>query len=267
MTDLKDIQKLIDESGNSFHYRVVDALRAKGWNVDVSPYYNDNQTDKPREIDIIAEKRYVAHDSFSGRGGNIVMRLFIECKYISSDTVFWFDNKDTNQAKNSVMQNTPLDPHWSNITSHHYLNKESESVAKLFTSNNARNQDNDTIYKALNQSLNAMVYYKNRETSISRNDELGRLNILYTLNYPVIICNSFDKFYKLDTLDKTTGPVKIGQNFQLETNYAYIDNNKKNVNEYFLIDVVDISKLDYLIADIENKDLPLIREKLCSDMS
>lgn len=29
MTDLNNIQKLIDESGNSFHYRVVDAFREK----------------------------------------------------------------------------------------------------------------------------------------------------------------------------------------------------------------------------------------------
>lgn len=34
----------------------MNALRGRGWTVTVSPYYSENFTDKPREIDIIAEK-------------------------------------------------------------------------------------------------------------------------------------------------------------------------------------------------------------------
>lgn len=55
------IDDLIKNSGNNFHYKVVSYLRENGWAVSVSPYYNDNVTDKPREIDLIAEKEYAAY--------------------------------------------------------------------------------------------------------------------------------------------------------------------------------------------------------------
>lgn len=51
-------QKIIERSGNSFHSRVVKKLRELEWGVLVSPHYNNNFTDKPREIDIIAEKKF-----------------------------------------------------------------------------------------------------------------------------------------------------------------------------------------------------------------
>lgn len=54
--DEDPVKQIIENSGNGFHYKVVNFLREKGWVVLVSPYYNDNVTDKQREIDIIAEK-------------------------------------------------------------------------------------------------------------------------------------------------------------------------------------------------------------------
>ena len=74
----------IELSGNPFHSRVVKKLRDVGWTVMVSPYYSDNFTAKPREIDIIAEKKFEVKDSFFENGwiGTLDVRLFIECKYI-----------------------------------------------------------------------------------------------------------------------------------------------------------------------------------------
>ena len=50
-----DVKDIINKSGNGFHARVVKLLRNDNWTVLVSPYYSDNFTDKPREIDVIAE--------------------------------------------------------------------------------------------------------------------------------------------------------------------------------------------------------------------
>jgi len=61
--------------------------------------------------------------------------------------------------------------------------------------------------------------------------------------------------------------VNIGENnysniidkyFQLEINYAYLNSDKRNMNEYFLIDVVDFSQLDYFLGEIETKDVDAI---------
>jgi hypothetical protein len=67
MPILDEIEKIIDESGNSFHCKVTNFLKKKGWHTLVSPYYMDGATNKPREIDLIAEKYWNRKHDY-GRG-------------------------------------------------------------------------------------------------------------------------------------------------------------------------------------------------------
>src|SRR5678816_2986466 len=118
-----EIQETIRKSGNNFHSEVVKQLRADKWTVLVSPYYSDNFSDKPREIDIIAEKDFSVIDQFRiTRYGAVKTRLFIECKYILGDTVFWFDAKDKTRAIERIMSDSGLDHPDNNegMKSHHY---------------------------------------------------------------------------------------------------------------------------------------------------
>ena len=55
MTHSSSIQDIVEKSGHNFHCQVVNFLRENGWTALISPYYNDNFTEKPREVDIIAE--------------------------------------------------------------------------------------------------------------------------------------------------------------------------------------------------------------------
>src|SRR3990172_10298284 len=102
------IQEIIEASGNNFQASVIKFLREKGWNVLISPYYNDNATDKAREIDIIAEKAFGVDDIFGKMKGRLNIRFIIECKYINTETVFWFDAKDKKKAEEMLVRNTPL---------------------------------------------------------------------------------------------------------------------------------------------------------------
>ena len=86
------VKAIISQSGNTFHSQVLKYLHDKGWTVLISPYYNDNATNKPREIDLIAEKAFETNDR--RYFGTVNVKLFIECKYIPQLTVFWFHNKD-----------------------------------------------------------------------------------------------------------------------------------------------------------------------------
>ena len=81
---LNPVQKIIEKSGNSFHSRVVKLLRDEKWTVLVSPYYSDNFTDKPREIDVIAERNLDVSDFIRDWLGTLNVRLFIECKYTNT---------------------------------------------------------------------------------------------------------------------------------------------------------------------------------------
>ena len=149
MTDLEEINAIIKESGNSFHCKVCNYLKEKGWHTQVSPYYMDNSSNKPREIDLVAEKSWRYSDNFNNKAGTINFKLFIECKYIPQKIVFWFSEKDILSTKDWVTSNTPLRKNNMFTDQHHYL-ATNRKVAKLFASKNKSGIENEVIYKALN---------------------------------------------------------------------------------------------------------------------
>lgn len=241
--DLDKVKKIIEQSGNTFHCKVLKYLQEKGWTVLICPYYNDNVSSKPREIDLIAEKEFDAKDGCGTFLGTVNVKLFIECKYIPQITVFWFHGKDKPKAEDLVTRTTSLEKGYPPIKKHHYL-AGVESVAKLFASEGKNSADNEIFYKALNQSLNAMVSY--------RKEPPGQNGyVLKTVNYPIIVCNSFDNLYRVE-INTDTEPTKITENFQLEVNYAYMTSNGNNVNEYFLIDILNFGLFDKFLEKIKD---------------
>lgn len=251
--DIDKAKEIIENSGNTFHFKVLKNLQEKDWTVLISPYYNDNVTGKPREIDLIAEKAFKA----SGKPGKvgyfnytINIKLFIECKYIRPKTVFWFHDKDKTKAEELVTQTTPLKSDNTYTNRHHYLGGV-DSVAKLFADEGKRSADNEIFYKALNQSLNAMVYYRNRESIIKLPNGESSV-ILTSVNYPVIICNSFENLYRAP-FDTDADPLNITEDFLLEVNYAYMTSDGTNKNEYFLIDILNFNFLDSFLGIIEDE--------------
>lgn len=261
----KIVKNIINESGNSFHSKVAGLLKEEGWSVSVSPYYSDNFTDKPREIDILAEKVF----NVQGMGsffGSVKIQLFIECKYIAKEVVFWFDKKDEERALNRISRDTGMnDIEIKNGTEkHHYFT--GDMVAKLFSSNSGKIEENDPINKAINQNLNATIYYRHKDLTNLKNK-----NVIKTIPVPIIVVNSFDKLYKT-SMSNTDKVEKIIEPFQLEINYAYKDNNTfidehRGVyrNEYFLIDVVALDMLAEFLSFIEKNDLVAIKGKIVTD--
>ncbi len=267
--DIAGIKKIIEQSGNNLHYKVVDFLRENGWYVSVSPYYADNFSEKPREIDIIAEKNYPIGVGMRGFLGTISIQLFIECKYIKDDTVFWFDERNNNKALEFVLNNTPLeDPSRYSMTSkHHYLS--GLPVAKLFASaqNKGQSQDGEVFFKAITQSLNGMISYSGSGSLLpSGFNQLRNDMIKTTLRYPLIITDSFGKLYRHDVIKKGD-PEEISENFEIETQYAYFDHSKKQRKEYFLIDVCNLDTLKRYLEMIEKSDLGAVKEKMSWDAS
>lgn len=259
-------EEIIERSGNSFHSKVVKKLRECGWNVLVSPHYSDNFTDKPREIDIIAEKKFDVNGFVHGWLGTLNIRLFIECKYINGDTVFWFDVKDQDRAIDRIMRDTGMEHPSKNvmIQKHHYY--QDVPVAKLFSSDKSRSEDNEVISKAINQNLNATVYYRNKSDLKLVKTPRGYIeNVLSYVSYPIIVVNTFEKFHSTD-MDGSGKISPITDSFELEVNYAYTDKDRNAHSEYFLIDVTSLDKLpDFLDKVIEKTDVPAISEKLSWD--
>jgi len=254
------IKELIEKSGNNFHYQVVNFLREKGWFVSISPYYNDIIGNRPREIDIVADRQFDVKKPLSDRyKGALLVRLFIECKYINKETVFWFDIKDKEKAIKKICKDTSLKPPSENnlINSHHYL--KDNTVAKLFASLPDRIQDNEPIYRALTQSLNAMVYYRSDHSIIP--EEKLKSPTLENVKYPLIICSDFKNFFKVDSNDKR-GYSEVCDNFQLEVNYAYRDIRGAAINEYFIIDIINFQKFNQFLEELEKTDIAIIGDIL-----
>jgi len=248
MASSEEIATIVTESGNSFHCRVTNYLRGKGWHTLVSPYYMDVGTNKPREIDLIAEKHWMYEDRMSNKYGAVVIKLFIECKYVPQPNVFWFSNKDIAAATNWLVSNTPLRENNMFTKRHHYL-ASGPRVAKLFASKNRPNAENEVIYRALNQSLNAMVYLRGKKSIIPEIGD-GRITTLACVEMPVVLCNSFADFYRVE-MESTGVPQHLDENFQLEINYAYLNLNGKQKSEYFLLDIVDFEKIDSYLNVLE----------------
>jgi hypothetical protein len=246
-------QEILGQSGHTFHSRVVKLLRQLGWSVLVSPYYSDNFTDKPREIDIIAEKAFRYENHMRGVFGEVVVRIFIECKYVTSTTVFWFDDKDAERAADRVGRDTGCPDqfiaHYFQ-RKHHHLS--SRHAAKLFSSSPARGDDNEAIARAINQNLNALIYYRHRANVVHpRRDNAGMFG---RMSFPIIVVDSFKHFHRTEMGDSST-VAPIVEPFQLEVNYAYREGEGNGRSEYFLIDVVSLDQLGAFLASLEATDV------------
>jgi len=248
MNKIDKIKQIVERSGNNFHSKVLNYLKDNKWSVLISPYYNDNLTDKPREIDLIAEKAFTVNRYIGQPKGTVNLKLFIECKYISQSIVFWFHDKDINKAEQLTANLVQLDEKNTDTQKHHYLSS-NKKVAKLFASEKPQQEDREIIYKAINQSLNAMVYFRNDDSILPENSQ-GRANILRTVNYPVILCNDFGTLFGVD-IESEPKPFSLKDHFQLEINYAYIDSNKTHQNEYFIIDVVNFTTINSYLAMLD----------------
>ncbi len=218
-------------------------LEEKEWIVNNSPYYNDPTTNIPREIDIIAEKNFKIGDFFYHNTTNLTIRLFIECKYIKPHVVFWFLKKNVNKAKGLAKNNPVLSGKEdvyleSGNKIHHYI-KEKE-VAKEYSAEN----NNQLLDKAINQILNATLFFsKNQNTNF------------HTVNFPIIIVNSFDNFKKKS--QSTDGYDPIINNFEIEVEYT-----NPNNPEYFLIDIVAEDKINDFFNYLSENDIKILQETL-----
>lgn len=248
MTVPKAIIDLIKCSGNNFHARVSRWLIDQGWRVVVSPYYMDQSQNKAREIDLVAEKLWPVKDSFGHNTQAVAARLFIECKYIASPSVFWIAEKDRESASNLVCAQHPFRPGNMYTEKHHYLSK-SHEVAKLFSTQNSKGIETEPFYKALNQVLNAMVSMSGQPVTSPSVVGNGQ-RLVATLDYPVVVCSSFDQIYSTHfTVDSE--PSRVHDNFQLEVRYAYVDRHTNHRNDYFLLDIVAFEKLTEFLDAIE----------------
>lgn len=246
MSSVDTAKKIINNSGNSFHARVAKWLNENEWRVLISPYYMDQSQNKAREIDLMAERVVPIKDFFDRWIGDVVIRMYVECKFVSSHSVFWFTAKDMHAAEKLVCRTGGFRMDNPYTKEHHYLST-CDTVAKVFATE-AKSQEQDPFYKAINQVLNAYVSMHSRPTIFPALRE-GNRGTRVRLNYPVVVCSRFSKLFRTDFFQDSE-PEQITENFQLEVQYAYTDQSNNARDDHFLIDFVEFDRLDQLCAKL-----------------
>jgi hypothetical protein len=249
------IINLINGSGHLFHQKVSDLLKSLKWSVVDSQFYNDPDTSKAREIDIIAEKEFsvgdVWYDEADIRKQKMVVRLILECKYITSPVVFWFKDKDKNKAMALVKNNSIL-----NNKPDYYITAEKNRKFHYLETENATSQwaqeNKDVFQDAMHKTLKALIF----------DNEFSKSH--YEIKYPVIVVNNFEKIKKKE--NESDNYSDVIDNFHIESNYSYKDSKGKNVVEYFLIDVVSFELLESFIDKLEKNDIAVLKENLVFDL-
>ena len=153
-------------------------------------------------------------------------------------------------TKAMLTKRTPLVSGRSTLRDHHYI-KDETLAAKLFASGkNKSNPENDVMYKALNQCLNALVGLRGRGalTRAPQHQQHER-PILETVEMPIVLVNSFSKCHQVEIQNEDTA-TPIAKNFQLEVNYAFAKVDKP-VSEFFLIDIVELGQLDAFLNTVD----------------
>lgn len=138
------VTQLVEGSGNNFHAKVARWFHAHGWYTAVSPYYMDQSQAKARELDLVVEKLWPINDSFGNHLGDVVVRLFVECKFVAAEAVFWFAPKDVPAARKLVCNSRPFREDNTYTDKHHYI-ATCPNVAKLFASSNSKAQENERL--------------------------------------------------------------------------------------------------------------------------
>jgi hypothetical protein len=266
---LRGKEYTVDENGNDFHYYIADYLEANDWDVDCSPYYVDLVKQKPREIDIIAEKKWPVEERLGRNRAFLVIRLFIECKWVPSSSSVYLNFLKKNErlaielaTDNDVFQNDANTLHRYLINTvppktHHYM--QVDEVARNWA---CKGSNKDFFYDAWEQALNAFLYFKH----YAPNRDLGSpvAENTYVVDYQVVIVNSFEKFFKRDWTTKTSWSVKDNLILSIDYSYPIFYSNEKrpHIRKDFFIDVTCSTTLKAFLDNLEGNDIAMMREQI-----
>ena len=242
------IQEIIEKSGNDLHFQVAEVLRSNGWTVAVSRYYNDPSTGKPREIDLVATKKYPVSSFLSGMKDVVTARLYIESKYIKDPIVLWNTQKNLEKAVDLALSSRVFSSRdrayfaahgVAGIPRHHYVAP--QAVAKVA----AKAGQHDVLYEGMNGCLNGMLAFREQH-------EDG----YNTVDFPIIAVNPAPPIFVREQAHPD-GYVTAGSSPQLEVDYPV-----GKGNEYFLIDIVSVDNLPSFLDLIEKNDIALAKQVL-----
>jgi hypothetical protein len=226
----KKLEETIKKSGNNLHMEIVRELEEEGWKVEISPYFYDDTTDKPREIDIIAKiekpildlKVYDARNMFA-------INLFIECKWFTKEIAFRSIRSIRDKIKQGILLEGSLDRELFFERSefgkvHHNL--VTPRISALYDTE-SENQKN--VFDAITQPIKSYLFFK--ESVGSRRG----------ISYLATIYNGIPGLYEIkdnrldnlkDLISQTNASVGVNYSYKSPESVYY-------KSRYFIVDIIN----------------------------
>jgi len=246
------IKQVIAKSGNDLHVEAERMLKKAGWHVTSSMYYIDSSTEKARETDIIATKDWDINDNFGKKVLTLRARLFIECKKISEPVVIWTKDKTIDAAEdlardNNILRGEEYINYSDNIPPqiHHYLTPNKV----IYQWDTIKEEQNDFLFKGVDSCLKSLLFFKHRFR-----------NTHYVIDYPIIIIDPLSVLKERDSSKIGASPVDCNQ--QIELYYSYLPISGGDKTSYFLVDVVELAKLNDFQQMLRDNDIQICLNKL-----
>lgn len=253
------LKKAIKESGRNLHLEVAELLSSSGWETDLSVYYCDDITDRPREVDILAKKKISVYQGKCPDKYKFEVFLCIECKYFRDEFAFrlWPNNRD--DSKEAILVSTKNVREMSKenledigLGGHHYLIP--DKLSKLFDASN-RNQDRD-IFDAITSSIKSLIFFQNKTVGTS-------------IFYPVVIYDGIPGFYlveKSKNNDKDLDNMKLGKDILFGLRYSYPHQifgvpGTRNETKSFRVFFLHKDEINKYLGTVE-KEVEIIRSHL-----
>lgn len=233
LTETQKVAKLLSISGHGLHLRVADLLskqKPKKWDISVSAYYVDSVTDKARETDIIATMQYPSQariDSYTG--WKFLLRLGIECKYLTEPLVFWTGAHQMNPRAASIIGWEIEELKQAGLcATHHYFATE-QKVAYLNAVYNDQRGDEKKFSDAIVSTIQGLSF------KMAASEK--------SLNYPVIVVGGAGMYLQDGTEVKRV---------LYHVDYAYRDpKNEKIKEKRFYVDIIREEVLPQLLVQID----------------
>jgi len=170
--------------------RVRDILKNNDWEVSSNLHYTDPNTKKPREKDIIATSIQLKNNDIL----RYHARLFVECKYLPTETKIHLEDTDMNKEENvALVYDIPLVD---------ILKMENDKVIHLYkyTEVFKAKDSKDHLYKAINQNLQSFDAFRK---NTSENKGIYYLIVVYDGKLKFRNEDRHNALVKIETLDDT----------------------------------------------------------------
>lgn len=233
----KELKEIIEKSGNNLHIDTVNLLERMDWDVDLSSYYYDDTANKPREIDIIAQREVPVFDDF-GRAvlDKFKLFLFIECKYFKNELSFRMRRNQEQESKEAMIidgwNKEILLEREGLFREHHYLKE--RFIGKLYDS---FPKEQGIVFNALTQPIKSLTFFKERRL------EKG-------IYYPMVVYSGIEGIYAVKREEADLDKLEPKKNLIFGLNYSYrsVVDYKLKTHQFF-IDFIHQTELGNFIEE------------------